>query len=84
MGGDIEISVLVFKNILRSWDKIEGNGKTLASAFGAYDAQMNFELAAIGGKDSMSGTYQDINVPPTLISFACANGEKKAYRFARV
>jgi phosphoribosylformylglycinamidine (FGAM) synthase-like enzyme len=34
-------------------------------------------LAAIGGKDSMSGTYQDLNVPPTLISFACANGEKK-------
>jgi phosphoribosylformylglycinamidine synthase len=44
---------------------------------GAYDAQINFGLAAIGGKDSMSGTYQDLNVPPTLISFACANGEKK-------
>lgn len=51
-------------------------GKPLASLLGAYDAQMNFGLAAIGGKDSMSGTYQDINVPPTLISFACANGEK--------
>jgi phosphoribosylformylglycinamidine synthase len=44
---------------------------------GAYDAQINLGLAAIGGKDSMSGTYQDLNVPPTLISFACANGEKK-------
>lgn len=52
-------------------------GKPLASLLGAYDAQMNFELAAIGGKDSMSGSFQDINVPPTLISFACANGEKK-------
>ncbi|AZI20029.1 phosphoribosylformylglycinamidine synthase [Chryseobacterium taklimakanense] len=51
-------------------------GKPLASLLGVYDAQMNFGLAAIGGKDSMSGTYQDINVPPTLISFACANGEK--------
>lgn len=51
-------------------------GKPLASLLGAYDAQMSFGLAAIGGKDSMSGTYQDINVPPTLISFACANGEK--------
>lgn len=51
-------------------------GKPLASLLGAYDAQMNFGLAAIGGKDSMSGTYHDINVPPTLISFACANGEK--------
>jgi len=52
-------------------------GKPLASLLGAYDAQMNLGLAAIGGKDSMSGTYQDLNVPPTLISFACANGEKK-------
>ncbi|MDF2930985.1 MAG: phosphoribosylformylglycinamidine synthase [Chryseobacterium sp.] len=52
-------------------------GKPLASLLGAYDAQINFGLAAIGGKDSMSGTYQDLNVPPTLISFACANGEKK-------
>ncbi|MDN5578475.1 MAG: phosphoribosylformylglycinamidine synthase, partial [Chryseobacterium sp.] len=52
-------------------------GKPLASLLGAYDAQMNLELAAIGGKDSMSGSFQDINVPPTLISFACANGEKK-------
>ena len=52
-------------------------GKPLASLLGAYDAQMNFELAAIGGKDSMSGSFQDIHVPPTLISFACANGEKK-------
>jgi len=52
-------------------------GKPLASLLGAYDAQMNFELAAIGGKDSMSGTFGEINVPPTLISFACAHGEKK-------
>ncbi|MGZ5273384.1 MAG: phosphoribosylformylglycinamidine synthase, partial [Kaistella sp.] len=52
-------------------------GKPLASLLGAYDAQINFELAAIGGKDSMSGSFQDIHVPPTLISFACANGKKK-------
>lgn len=52
-------------------------GKPLASLLGAYDAQMNLELAAIGGKDSMSGTYQDIHVPPTLISFACAHGKKQ-------
>ncbi|MBC7555560.1 MAG: phosphoribosylformylglycinamidine synthase subunit PurQ, partial [Chryseobacterium sp.] len=49
-------------------------GKPLSSLLGAYDAQMKLGLAAIGGKDSMSGTYQNINVPPTLISFACANG----------
>lgn len=73
-----------FRNIRLSFqeyfEKLGSNpekwGKPLASLLGAYDAQMNFGMAAIGGKDSMSGTYQDINVPPTLISFACANGEK--------
>ena len=74
-----------YKNIRLSlqeyFEKLGNNpkkwGKPLASLLGAYDAQMNFELAAIGGKDSMSGSFQDIHVPPTLISFACANGEKK-------
>lgn len=78
MGGD-------YKNIRFSFqeyfEKLGQNpekwGKPLASLLGAYHAQINFGLAAIGGKDSMSGTYQDLNVPPTLISFACANGEKK-------
>lgn len=51
-------------------------GKPLASLLGAYDAQMNLELAAIGGKDSMSGSFGELNVPPTLISFACSNGDK--------
>jgi phosphoribosylformylglycinamidine synthase len=37
---------------------------------GALTVQKTLGLAAIGGKDSMSGTYEDINVPPTLISFA--------------
>ncbi|MBP3817070.1 MAG: phosphoribosylformylglycinamidine synthase, partial [Butyrivibrio sp.] len=37
---------------------------------GAYEAQMKFGLASIGGKDSMSGSFNEINVPPTLVSFA--------------
>ncbi|MBL0691255.1 MAG: phosphoribosylformylglycinamidine synthase [SAR324 cluster bacterium] len=45
-------------------------GKPLAALLGAYWAQKAFKIAAIGGKDSMSGTYYDIKVPPTLISFA--------------
>ncbi len=45
-------------------------GEPLSALLGAFDAQMNLQLAAIGGKDSMSGTYEDIDVPPTLISFA--------------
>lgn len=37
---------------------------------GAYDAQIGYGLPSIGGKDSMSGTFNDIDVPPTLVSFA--------------
>ena len=53
-----------------------------AALLGAYSAQMGFGLPSIGGKDSMSGTFNDeehgeINVPPTLVSFAVdvANGK---------
>lgn len=42
----------------------------VAALLGAYHGQMGFGLPAIGGKDSMSGTFNDIDVPPTLISFA--------------
>ena len=41
-----------------------------AALLGAYEAQMEFGLPSIGGKDSMSGTFEDIDVPPTLCSFA--------------
>ncbi len=44
--------------------------KPLSSLLGAYQTLSNFGLAAIGGKDSMSGTYHDLTVPPTLVSFA--------------
>src|SRR5690606_37193986 len=78
MGGDYKNIRLSFQEY---FEKLGTNpqkwGKPLASLLGAYDAQMKLELAAIGGKDSMSGTYQELNVPPTLISFACAHGEKE-------
>ena len=41
-----------------------------AALLGAYSAQLGFGLPSIGGKDSMSGTFNDIDVPPTLVSFA--------------
>ena len=41
-----------------------------AALLGAFDAQIGFGLPSIGGKDSMSGTFNDIDVPPTLVSFA--------------
>lgn len=45
-------------------------GKPVAALLGAFKAQMAFEVAAIGGKDSMSGSFMDLDVPPTLVSFA--------------
>ena len=45
-------------------------GEPLAALLGAYDAQRGLGLPSIGGKDSMSGTFEDIDVPPTLVSFA--------------
>ena len=45
-------------------------GKPLAALLGAFKAQMDFGVAAIGGKDSMSGSFEKIDVPPTLVSFA--------------
>jgi phosphoribosylformylglycinamidine synthase len=45
-------------------------GKPFAALLGAYHAQMKLGIPAIGGKDSMSGTFKDLNVPPTLVSFA--------------
>jgi phosphoribosylformylglycinamidine synthase len=45
-------------------------GQPLSALLGAFDAQMNLKIGSIGGKDSMSGTYDDIDVPPTLAAFA--------------
>lgn len=44
-------------------------GQPLAALLGAYDAQTNLKIGAIGGKDSMSGSFEKIDVPPTLIAF---------------
>lgn len=45
-------------------------GKPFSALLGAFHVQKQFSIAAIGGKDSMSGTFNDMNVPPTLVSFA--------------
>ena len=45
-------------------------GKPLAALLGAFKAQMELNIGSIGGKDSMSGSFEDIDVPPTLVSFA--------------
>ncbi|MGB6220468.1 phosphoribosylformylglycinamidine synthase [Haloferula sp.] len=50
-------------------------GLPFAALLGAFDAQHGLRLAAIGGKDSMSGSFNDLDVPPTLVSFALAPGK---------
>nr|WP_316622310.1 phosphoribosylformylglycinamidine synthase [uncultured Ruminococcus sp.] len=45
-------------------------GKPLSALLGAFKAQMNLGIGSIGGKDSMSGSFEDLDVPPTLVSFA--------------
>ncbi len=52
-------------------------GKPLSALLGAYAAQRDFEIASIGGKDSMSGSFENIDVPPTLISFAVTSGSSE-------
>ena len=50
-------------------------GKPMAALLGAFRAQMELGIASIGGKDSMSGSFEQIDVPPTLVSFAVTTGK---------
>ncbi|MDD6847467.1 MAG: phosphoribosylformylglycinamidine synthase, partial [Oscillospiraceae bacterium] len=56
----------------RLMDKPERWGKPAAALLGAMEAQLRLGIPSIGGKDSMSGTFETIDVPPTLVSFAVA------------
>ncbi len=72
-GADYRKAYLTFQEFfekLRS--EPERWGKPFAALLGTVDAQLELGAAAIGGKDSMSGTFLDLDVPPTLISFAIA------------
>jgi phosphoribosylformylglycinamidine synthase len=53
-------------------------GKPVGALLGAYKAQMALGVAAIGGKDSMSGSFEDLDVPPSLISFAISTAKASA------
>ncbi len=52
-------------------------GKPFAALLGALKAQLELEIGSIGGKDSMSGTFEDIDVPPTLVSFAVSTARSE-------
>ena len=70
LGGNPEKARLTFQEYFERTTSPKAWGKPAAALLGALEAQKVMGTAAIGGKDSMSGTYQDIHVPPTLVSFA--------------
>ena len=75
-GGNADECYLTFQEYFeRLGSDPERWGKPLAALLGALQAQLDLGLASIGGKDSMSGTFEDLSVPPTLISFAVATGD---------
>ena len=70
-GGDYSKIRFTFQEYFRRMTNNPSSwGEPFAALLGAYDAQIGFGLPSIGGKDSMSGSFMDIDVPPTLVSFA--------------
>ena len=70
-GGDYRKIRFTFQEYFRRMSEDPKRwSQPFAALLGAYAAQIGFGLPSIGGKDSMSGTFQDIDVPPTLVSFA--------------
>ncbi|MBD5394430.1 MAG: phosphoribosylformylglycinamidine synthase [Lachnospiraceae bacterium] len=70
-GGDFTKIRFTFQEYFRRMTSDpERWSQPFAALLGAYDAQIGYGLPSIGGKDSMSGTFNDIDVPPTLVSFA--------------
>jgi phosphoribosylformylglycinamidine synthase len=76
LGGDYKEARLSFQEYFQRLEKDPVKwGKPFSALLGAYNIQKKLQIAAIGGKDSMSGSFEDIHVPPTLISFAVTTGE---------
>lgn len=70
-GGDYRKVRFTFQEYFRRMtEDPERWSQPFAALLGAFDAQLGYELPSIGGKDSMSGTFNEIDVPPTLVSFA--------------
>ena len=70
-GGDFNKIRFTFQEYFRRMTEEPSRwSQPFAALLGAYEAQLGFGLPSIGGKDSMSGTFEDIDVPPTLCSFA--------------
>ena len=70
-GGDYKKIRMTYQEYFRRMNEDPKRwSQPFAALLGAYDAQIGFGLPSIGGKDSMSGTFNEIDVPPTLVSFA--------------
>ncbi len=70
-GASLDETYLSFQEYFEKLGKDSSRwGKPLSALLGAYRAQMELSIPAIGGKDSMSGSFEDLDVPPTLVSFA--------------
>ena len=70
-GATFEDTYLTFQEYFEKPNKDASRwGKPMSALLGAYRAQRELKLSAIGGKDSMSGSFENIDVPPTLVSFA--------------
>lgn len=77
-GGDYKKVRFTFQEYFRRMsDDPKRWSQPFAALLGAYDAQIGFGLPSIGGKDSMSGTFNEIDVPPTLVSFAVDVAQEK-------
>ena len=75
-GASFEDTYLTFQEYFEKLGKDPQRwGKPLAALLGAFKAQMNLGIASIGGKDSMSGSFEKLDVPPTLVSFAVTTGK---------
>ena len=74
-GAEFKDVYLSFQEYFERLHGEESWGKPLAALLGALDAQLRLGIGAIGGKDSMSGSFEDIHVPPTLVSFAVTTGK---------
>ena len=70
LGGRREDAYLTLQEYFERLNSKESWGKPVSALLGAYKAQKELEIGAIGGKDSMSGTFMDLTVTPTLVSFA--------------
>ena len=75
-GADFKDVYLTFQEYFEKPGKTPSRwGKPFSALLGAFRAQINLGIAAIGGKDSMSGSFEKLDVPPTLVSFAVTTGK---------